>query len=232
MTRRYYHPNLPPNGGSVTLGESESQHAIRVMRVKVGDEIVLFDGKAMQAGATVSEVTRRDCHCSVLAAEHIDREPTNKLHLAVALPKPDRAKELIERLTELGVATVTPIVAERTQRPPSPSLMDKLRRGVIEACKQSERNVLMQIADPTSLEDYLETAGSVSTKWIAHPNGDFINDVSIEANSEFAALIGPEGGWSDQEVAGAIQAGYKKLGLGKRIYRIETAAVVIAAKLA
>ena len=231
MTRRYYHPNLPPNGGSVSLRESESQHAIRVMRVKVGDEIELFDGIGSQAAATISEVTRRDCHCSVQPVEQVDREPANRLHLAIALPKPDRAKELIERLTELGVASVTPIVAERTQRPPSPSLMEKLRRGVIEACKQSQRNVLMEIADPTDLTSYLATTSAVTIKGIAHPDGELISDISIPADSSFVALIGPEGGWSDDEVAEAIQAGYKKIGLGKRIYRIETAAVVVAARL-
>ena len=232
MTRRYYHSSLPNDGGSITLNESESQHAIRVMRVQVGDEIELFDGLGNQAVAVITEVTRRDCHCKASAPEKIDREPSVHLHLAIALPKPDRAKELIERLSELGVAIVTPIVAQRTQRAPSASLISKLRRAVIESCKQSQRNVLMEIADPIGLTNFLETSSECQTKWIAHPDGKPFCEISDQPKGNVAALIGPEGGWSDDEVNESVQAGYEKIGLGNRIYRIETAAVVIAARLA
>ena len=231
MTRRYYCPDLPVQGGPVVLGESESQHAIRVMRLQVGDSIQLFDGVGNQSDATVIQINRRECHCRADQAVAIDREPSCELHLGIALPKPDRAKEMIERLTEMGVRSVTPIIAERTQRPPSVSLLGKLRRGVVEACKQSERNVLMRVGDPVKLPEFLST-DSAPRRLLAHPDGlafaDWIDD---EAPVAAQGLIGPEGGWTDTEAADAVEAGYTKVTLGKRIYRIETAAAVVAARV-
>ena len=231
MTRRYYHSELLSEGAIVALCEPESQHALKVMRVQVGDEIELFDGQGRQATAIILETNRRECHCRVETIHVVDREPSTRIHLGVALPKPDRARELIERLTELGVHTLTPIVADRTQRPPSPSLIDKLRRAVTEACKQSERNSLMRIDDPAKTPQVFGFSPNVKRKWIAHPNGDSIQRIDCTQASDVFALIGPEGGWTDSEVDSAVESGFVKISLGKRIYRIETAAVVVAAHL-
>ena len=229
MTRRYFHAELPINGGSVSLNESESQHASRVMRVQPGDQIELFDGAGRQCAATVLDVSRRACHCQAEPAMAVDREPTVSLELGIALPKPDRAKELIERLTELGVSSVTPIVAQRTQRPPSAGLLEKLERLVVESCKQSGRNVLMQIGELCDLMTFIEST-SAEKKLIAHPDGVEIGSVGPMPNC-VAVLVGPEGGWTDDEVSRAVDADFTKVGLGARIYRIETAAVVIAARV-
>ncbi len=146
MTRRYYVPELPSSGGLVELPKPEAQHAIRVMRVLVGDAVILFDGLGREAAAVIESVGRNECVCAVENVRSIDRELGRSLHLAIALPKPDRAREMIERLTEIGVTKVTPLVAQHTQRSPTESLVEKLRRGVIEACKQCGRNQLLEIA--------------------------------------------------------------------------------------
>ncbi|WP_146593186.1 RsmE family RNA methyltransferase [Novipirellula galeiformis] len=239
MTRRYYCPNLPLKGGKVALLDTEAQHAIRVMRANAGDGITLFDGQGNEADATIDAVTRRECFCSANPSTRPNRESTTSLHLGIALPKPDRCRELIERLTEIGVRTVTPVVAARTQREPSAALLEKLRRTVIEACKQSGRNRLMTIQAPVTTATFVaEPAVPSETRWIAHPN-DECEDVlrsppasrPDEETKSYLVAVGPEGGWTDDEVALASQHGFQCLPLGNRIYRIETAAVVIAARL-
>ncbi len=231
MTRRYYCPDLTTSGTLVSLGESESGHAIKVMRVQIGDDVELFDGNGKQAKASVTSLTRKECHLKILTVAEIDREPSVRLQFAIAMPKPDRCKEMIERLTELGVHRIVPIVASRSQREPSASLIGKLRRAVIESCKQSQRNALMEVSDPMQLASFLAEASDAVTKWIAHPDGEVIASGSNAAVDAATLLIGPEGGWTQDEIEEAITAGYQKISLGKRIYRIETAAVYLASKL-
>ncbi|MEM1067357.1 MAG: RsmE family RNA methyltransferase [Planctomycetota bacterium] len=231
MTRRYFAPDLPSIGDSLGLSAEESQHATRVMRLEVGDRLTLFDGLGSESEAEVIQVARNLCEVRIESKATVDREPACTIHLAIALPKPDRSRELIERLTELGVHRVTPLVAERTQRPPSESLLDKLRRGVVEACKQCGRNQLLQVTDPIPSSDFLQTPCD-TVKWIADPQGDQPLVLKAESPSDVVVAIGPEGGWTPQERELAAANGFESVGLGKRIYRIETAATVFAAVLA
>ena len=222
-------PDLPLSGGLVSLPEAEAQHASRVMRVQVGDDVILFDGQGNEAAASLVHVGRNDCQCRALAAQQINREPTRDIHLAVALPKPDRARELTERLTEMGVKSLTPLIAQRTQRPPTDSMLAKLRRGVVEACKQSGRNHLLDIRVPMRSDVFFESCEQ-ATRWIAHPA---VDDVVREPDGLgcFAVAIGPEGGWTPDEVQQATTNGFRAIDLGPRIYRVETAATVIASIL-
>ena len=153
MTRRYFVPKLPAQGGPIDLPDAEAQHAVRVMRVQVGEELELFDGNGHQSRGVITQIKRNACQCEVSQVSFVSREPAVVVNLGIALPKPDRAKELIERLTELGVHRVTPLVAERSQRPPGDSLLEKLSRAVIEACKQSGRNILRYSHRRKSCED-------------------------------------------------------------------------------
>lgn len=162
MTRRYYVPDLQTQAPVVQLPDEEASHASRVMRVQTGDRIELFDGCGHQADAEVVSVSKRECVVRCDPIEDVDREPSIAVDLAIGLPKPDRAKEMIERLTELGVARVFPIVFERTQRPPKENFLDKLRRIVIESCKQSGRNVLMTIESPIDFVSFTETLAASS----------------------------------------------------------------------
>lgn len=230
MTRRYFVPDLPRKGGLVPLPSDEAQHAIRVMRIRVGDPLTLFDGRGYEAEATAISLGRNECQCQAEQAKAFDREPNCKLHMAIALPKPDRAKELVERLTELGVASLTPILGKRSQRPPKETFLDKLRRASIEACKQSGRNQLMEIHETVSAKEYFEST-TVGPRLIAHPTQSAASLDSFRGESQVTTAIGPEGGWTDEEVALAIQHGFLGVDLGSRIYRIETAAVVVAAVL-
>ncbi len=236
MTRRYYLPKLPKAGGAVQLDVTEAHHAINVMRVRPNDEIELFDGRGLQATGRVEHVAPRQVSCLVDEAKIVDCENGLQLVLGIAMPKGDRAKELVERLTELGVNRLVPLRCQRSQWGVSDSSFGKWQRTVIEACKQSGRNVLMEIAPEIAATDWFEqnNAAKGFARYIAHPGIRSAGDVGIddEIHAGVMVAIGPEGGFSDDEVTLASNFGWQRLTLGRRIYRIETAAIVAAVRLA
>lgn len=235
MTVRYFVPRLPADGGPIDLPESEVHHAAGVMRIRCGDPIVLFDGMGLQADAVIAGVSRRRIAC--VAEPAVMRHSANprQFELGIAMPKGDRAKELVERLTELGVDRLVPLQCDRSQRPVSPSAVEKWRRVSLESCKQCGRNMLMQIADPIAFADFIgKPRPSDSLSVIAHPAGGDLSELidRCSAASQIVAAVGPEGGFTDDEVDAASSVGWHCVGLGPRIYRIETAAVVLAIKAA
>lgn len=233
MTQRYFVPDLPAGGGLVSLSEAEARHAVRVMRIDPGEPVTLFDGCGQESAAVVAQVSRNECHCQAEPVRNVDRELRCRLELGIALPKPDRARELIERLTELGVASVTPLSTARTQRRHAASRLSKLRRGVIEASKQCGRNVLLTITEPSDAEAFfLRHATDAAPRWIAHPDQRATRLADTTVAQRCVAAIGPEGGWTVAEVQAAEGAGFETIDLGRRIYRIETAAVLVAARVA
>ena len=246
------------------MPEGEAHHAATVMRTRVGDRIVLFDGRGHQARAVVTAVSKRVVRCECEGAQYVPRDNAIGMWLGVALPKGDRAKELVERLTELGVDRLTPLGCERSPWDVSEGTFAKLTRMVIEACKQSGRNRLMRIDPPARCSDWLKggadsgVGGDAAVgegegmralgggpAWLAHPGGQGIGDLALSARAGLGEelslassrigerrwvriAIGPEGGFTDAEVAVGESAGWIKVGLGERIYRIETAAVLLA----
>ncbi|MEM9365834.1 MAG: RsmE family RNA methyltransferase [Planctomycetota bacterium] len=229
MTQRYYAPDLGDIFPDVTLSTEESTHATRVMRVVEGDHLTLFDGQGRQANGHVIDANRRACVVRCQSLKQIDRMPGRKLIMAVAMPKADRAKDMIERLTELGVTHVIPVVFEHSQRAPSDGLLNKLRRASLESCKQCGRNSLMQISSPRRFRDILSDEAPI--RLLASPAAPAASWQVLQATQPTQVLIGPEGGLSACEVAQARQHGFDEIGLGGRVLRIETAAMTLAARL-
>ncbi|MEM8913621.1 MAG: RsmE family RNA methyltransferase [Planctomycetota bacterium] len=232
MTRRYFARDLISQRAPITLDRDESAHAIRVMRLEIGDAIDLFDGLGNEATGKVIDLSRDRCVCQMEPPVAVDREPTRSLTLAISLPKPDRAKEMVARLTELGVIRVVPIVTERTQRAPSTALLSKLERGVTEACKQSGRNRLMSIDEPRPLERLLADCSDTpsASRWVAAPGRQLFGSDRVQAQRVWT-IVGPEGGLNEREMTACEDAGWEPISLGRRILRIETAAVAVAARV-
>ncbi|MEM6688651.1 MAG: RsmE family RNA methyltransferase [Planctomycetota bacterium] len=234
MTRRYYVSRPQRDAPNLMLTGEEAVHAIRVMRVRVGDPLVLFDGEGWECPGKVLEVNKRELRIQCQGWELEPRMPSNEIILGIAIPKGDRGKEMVERLTELGVSRLVPLIFEHSQRPPSESQIEKLRRVSRESCKQCGRNTDLVLESPKKYDAWIEAQASIEAdqRVIAHP-GKTSKKESLRTDARRSlAVVGPEGGLSDRELQLAIEHRFKPIDLGPRIYRIETAGAIIAVGLA
>lgn len=229
MADRYF-VESPILGEHASLTGAEAHHLLHVMRAKPGLEVVLFDGSGAQWRASVVALGRSTVDLRVLAREEVDRELPRPLLLGVALPKGDRQKWLVEKAVELGVTRLVPLVTSRSVAEPVDKALERLRRSVVEACKQCGRNRLMEIAEPQPWASFISSVSSAWRRWLAHPS-TAQRPWSVqpaEPLEGIALAIGPEGGFTDEEVAAAESAGWERVALGARILRIETAALLLA----
>lgn len=233
MADRYYAEEpirFEPDGASrVTLAGGEAHHLIHVMRAAPGTCVMLFDGSGAEFPARVERASRAEVHLTVLGRQEVDRELPRHVALAVSLPKGDRQRWLVEKVVELGVTELIPLAAARSVAQPVRQALDRLRRAVIEASKQCGRNRLMRIAEPTSWPALVESTRDEPQRWLAHPSldGHSAERLPEPADRMFMA-VGPEGGFTDQEVALAAAARWQPIHLGPRILRTETAALAMA----
>ncbi|MHB1036935.1 MAG: 16S rRNA (uracil(1498)-N(3))-methyltransferase [Pirellulales bacterium] len=217
----------------VTIAGDEAHHLAHVMRARAGDEVTLFDGSGAEFTARIDRVGKHQVELAVLSRQEIDRELPFRLTLGVAMPKGDRQRWLVEKVVELGVTRLVPLRTARGVAQPVPNALERLRRAVIEASKQCGRNRLMQVAEPGDWADFLAAAPSESLRLVAHPGGAHRPACPScqSPASEVYLAIGPEGGFSDEEIAVAQAAGWETADLGPRILRIETAAILMVARL-
>ena len=231
MSQRFF-VETPIQGTTAELQSTEAQHAAKVMRCRVGDQVILFDNSGAEFDARITRIDRATVHLDVLARAPIDRELACHLTLGVALPKGDRQRWLIEKTVELGVARIVPLVTQRGVAQPSDKAVDRLRRAVIEASKQCGRNRLMQIDEPMSVADFCASVATGSLKLFATPAGQPWSRTTIANSKSLAVSIGPEGGFTEDEQRCAAANQWAPINLGPRILRIETAAVALAATVA
>ncbi len=250
MADRYF-VQTPITGEQVSLTGAEAHHLINVMRARQGAKVILFDGSGLEFLARVEQIGRNDVALTVLGREEVDRELPFVLTLGVALPKGDRQKWLVEKAAELGVGRVIPLKTQRAVAQPVQQALDRLRRAVVEASKQCGRNRLMEIAEPLEFSDYVDATQHQPCRLLAHPHthhakknlphGGDVGCVKhteemvhfmhltdeTEPPSEIFLAVGPEGGFTNEEVGLAAKADWHIVDLGPRILRIETAAVLL-----
>jgi len=223
------------------LDGPEAHHLIHVLRAKVGARVTVFDGSGLQWTAEIAKLGRAEATLTLLDSQAVDRELPFELTLAVALPKGDRQKWLVEKATELGVTRLVPLWTVRAVAQPLEQALARLRRTVIEASKQCGRNRLMAIGEPVPWATFVEQSRSVARRLLAHPAAKCPGAAARGLREALAgraadepvwAAIGPEGGFAEPEVAAATAAGWLPVDLGPRVLRIETAAITVAAVVA
>ncbi len=238
MSERYF-LDQPLQSGPVDLTGPEAHHLAHVRRLRPGDELHLFNGDGGEYPARVLTIARRAVTLEVLGVQRPQRELPFRLEVAAPIPKGDRGQFLVEKLTELGALTFIPLACQRSIIHPGEGRREKLERHVIEASKQCGRNVLMGIGPLADWESYCAGADPRVVHLLAHLDptaeaGKVARQVK-EATRQQPGLavrlaVGPEGGFTDAEVAQAQAAGWLLVDLGPRILRIETAALVLAVR--
>jgi 16S rRNA (uracil1498-N3)-methyltransferase len=225
------------------LATDEARHLREVLRLKVGDEVYVFDGAGKEFHCRIEETRRDSAQLKVVADVAPARpEPPLALTLAVALLKGEKFDLVVQKATELGVTRVLPVVtklADIRLRDESDAMkrVARWRRIALEAAKQSGRAVIPAIAAPVSFASLIRNAvneTAVGHLMFSERNGQSLTQAMplLKASSRgLTALVGSEGGWTDEELETARQAGWTIVTLGGRTLRAETAAIVVAALL-
>ena len=230
MSERFFITS-PPAGGRAVLDGDEARHLARVLRARVGDTVVLFDGQGRSWPARVTAIGRAEVELAT-GEPRVEVTSGPGLTVAVALPKGERQKWLVEKLTELGVAKLVPLVTERGVAEATPAALERLQRGVIEASKQCGRDTLLMIGPPATVAEIVATKPAAGIGLVADPGGASLDPAGWPEHAEVIGLVGPEGGFTPAELALADQAGWRRVALAPHVLRIETAAVALAARLA
>ena len=223
MADRFYAPDLNPEQTEYLLSGPEAHHLISVCRARAGTEITLFNGLGLRAEAIVTNANKREALLTL--NKTAQEEPLPVRTIAAAIPKGDRALVMIEKCTELGITRFVPLQTERSVTLPREGKRDRFERTVIEACKQSGRDFLMTIEPAQSWNDFV-TLPADEERWMFDVSGDVLAN-SRELSPSIIA-IGPEGGWTAQEVDNARQTGWKIVRIPGAILRVETAAIAAA----
>lgn len=238
VARRIHVSSLQP--GEILLDESQAHHLREVLRLKIGSSVELFTDAGLIAQAIV---TRADPTGVAVRVETVEQsKSTGELIVASAVPKGDRADWMIEKLSELGVSRFIPLKTARSVvHPTGNSKRDRWLRIATESAKQSHRAGVMKIDELTEIDkllsgDLIPPPGLslkwqtqrwyLSTKDDAAPIGDFCLGSHPD---QLLFLIGPEGGWTDDELARFASHGLTGVKLTATILRVETAAVAAAA---
>jgi 16S rRNA (uracil1498-N3)-methyltransferase len=235
MSERYF-SQIPIAGDQVVLLEAEAHHLIHVMRAKPGTRVTLFDGSGAEFVAQVEKIGRAEVQLAIVARHEVDRELPVHIALGVSLPKGDRQKWLVEKAVELGIAEIVPLITSRSVAQPVEQALERLRRSVIEASKQCCRNRLLEIRQPEPWSDFVAAVPAAARRYLAHPGKTAGHSVSASPEgssktrpSPVCLAIGPEGGFTSEEVHLATTLGWQTVDLGPRILRVETAAIMLAA---
>ena len=213
------------------LSENESAHAIKSKRLRVGDECQLINGTGLTASCVVQNIEAKKLVALIKEIfEH--RPPDSLFSIAVALPKGDRQRTMIDMLTQLGVSDIYPLACRHSVTKFNTNTRKKWQRTAVEACKQSQNPWLPEIHELFSIEEMLQelNARADTLACYADAAGDSILELS-SPGKKLVVLIGPEGGFSKHEIECFKASGLHALTLAKTILRTETAAVSAAAQL-
>ena len=231
MTTTFYAPPSAIQGGRVVLPEDEARHALRVLRKRAGDEIIVVDGVGGWYRVRLDRVGEEKAMGTVLEARRDVGEPSYHLTIGLGLLKNrNRFETFVEKAVELGVSEIVPLHTARTEKEGLKT--QRTENILIAAMKQCGRSRLPTLADPTPLPSLAE-ASTYDAAFIAHEQVQDGADLgaalaAAQGAERVLILVGPEGGFTDEEVALATEGGCTPVSLGARRLRAETAGITVA----
>jgi 16S rRNA (uracil1498-N3)-methyltransferase len=216
------------------LSEDESRHLAQVLRLRAGDEVAVFDGAGREFRARVERLSRDGVELALIEESAAAPEPTVRLTLAQAAIKGEKMDDVVRDATMMGVSAIEPVVTAHTVAHLKPGgAPDRWRRIAIASAKQCRRAVVPSIGAGVTFADWLSRDRSELKLLLAEPSArvDGAATKASQAPSSVAPmsaslLVGPEGGWSTEEVEQAVAAGYRPLTLGRRTLRADAAPIV------
>jgi 16S rRNA (uracil1498-N3)-methyltransferase len=225
----FVHPADVNKPHSITLRGEEAHHCIKVLRKAIGSRFYAVDGQGNEYLVELTHAHKDSVECSIIESRLRPTELAFNITLAQALIKKDHFDLAVEKCTELGVSRIIPLETSRSLAEPGKNKIERWQKIILSAMKQSRRSVLPQLTAIVSLKDLVEKSNVYDLKILFHeksnlPVFDFVKTLPHRPE-QILILIGPEGGFTDSEVAMAVDHGFISLSLGQRRLRAETAAI-------
>ncbi|MGI9015174.1 MAG: RsmE family RNA methyltransferase [Phycisphaerales bacterium] len=222
----FYYDASMKEGGTIALSHDETVHMRSARRLGPGSPVALFDGRGNVADGEVASISRGSARIHIASVKH-HPPPERKVHLISNCPKGDRLAALISMATQLGMSSFTPLICEHSVRIPRNESAARWSRIAIESCKQCHCPHLPTFHDGIQVHELAQRSETNVQLIIAHPGGGFMHNIIRNAGDcmHFAIAIGPEAGFTDEEVSQLLAAGAARVDLGPVLMRIETAAV-------
>jgi 16S rRNA (uracil1498-N3)-methyltransferase len=210
------------------LTPQQQHYLLRVLRLRDGDKFIVMDGMGKWWLARLQGEQGE-----VLEPLEVKTELPVAITLMMALPKGNGFDEIVRCCTELGVTSIAPILSDRTLLNPSPQKLERWQRIASEAAEQSERAVVPTILQPVAFNTAIKET-TATHRYICEARGDYphLQQVINKTANEIIIAIGPEGGWTNQELEIAIASGFQPISLGRRILRAVTAPIVAISLIA
>jgi len=237
--RRFFIEGDPLKSGERLITGHTARHLIRVLRLGIGERVVLFDGSGYEFPAEILDVKRQEVRLQVKGGLQVDRESSLSLLLGLGLCQPATMDLVIQKATELGVTEIVPLKTERSQmwltHDKASDRLGRWERIARQAARQCGRNRVPLIAPLVEFSDMVDQARTSGTRLIFWEDEEQVSLRQImesQADAQQAyVLIGPEGGFSTKEVEQAAAAGFQSVSLGRRVLRTETAAIAAVSLL-
>ncbi len=223
---RIYTPATLNSGDSIELDENAFSHAVRVLRLKQGDSLILFNGQGGEFEAELTDVQKK--RASAVIGQHFntDNESPLPIILGQCISRGEKMDYTIQKAVELGVTEIVPLFSERCGVKLNQQRMEKRLRHwhsvIISACEQCGRNRIPELHPAIALSEWQQQSNA-SLKLVLDPTAADSLATLSKPERDVALLIGPEGGLSDGEIKSAIKHGFSGIRLGPRILRTETA---------
>ena len=232
---RFYCPQLPQCAGLAELPEQAAHHAARVLRLKEGDRVAVFNGHGGEGEARVAAIGKRGVSVEIMAWHAVERESPLRVMLAQAISAGEKMDFTLQKAVEMGVAAIQPLASERSVVRLSGERADKRvahwQGVVVAACEQSGRNRVPEVAPIRSLLDWLPEQDGNDLRLMLMPQAEIRLHNLDQPTGRVTLLIGPEGGLSPVEAEAAQRFGFTPVRLGARILRTETAALAALAAM-
>jgi 16S rRNA (uracil1498-N3)-methyltransferase len=221
----FYNPDIDKTTESFSFDKEESRHIIKVLRKKDSDILHVTNGEGLLFETEITLASDNKCIVQVLSIKKTD-EPKFRLHLAVAPTKMnDRFEWFLEKATEIGIQEITPIICDRSER--KVINLERFEKIILSAMKQSNETYLPKLNEAISFKEFIKQKNE-GLQLIAHceeTDKKSLKDI-LKPNESVTMLIGPEGDFSEKEIALALENDYQPVTLGNTRLRTETAAIV------
>jgi len=231
-----FHVSVPLTApATLDLPEAAAHHAARVLRLRSGDAVTLFNGAGGEYAARITAIGKHDVTVAIERHDPVERESPLPFTLVQAVSSGERMDLTIQKAVELGVSRIVPVESERSvvrlKGERAGKRVAHWQQVVISACEQCGRNRIPEVGMISPLDVWLAAENDDALRWVLLPGADIALRDLPRPQKPIELLVGPEGGLTDAEAGAARRAGYQPVRLGPRVLRTETAAPALLAAL-